>query len=191
MVDKSKDDIEATKSSKAFKYYKTEPEAVIRHDIYLTDEVIESKNYFDILNLLDTATSSDCFFFHLNSFGGYLHTAIQFINSLRNSEAGHIQMIVEAPVYSAASLIALCVEDVVVCDNTFLMFHTYSGLNMGKGHEQEAAIKAEQFHITNTYRDILLGFLTKKEINDIRKGMDIYVHAEEARKRLEKRNKKQ
>lgn len=159
------------------------------YDVYLGESVQRSTEYYELFNKLSNATKNDKFRVHLNNFGGCCHTGVQLMNAFRKTK-GHVQMIIEAPVYSMASILAVCVKDVVVEPHTFLMFHDYSTWELGKGSEIAASVGHYQPYFKRVLKDACEGFLTTEEINNICKGQDLYVSDTEAKKRLKKRSEK-
>ena len=165
------------------------PKGGVTHNIYLGTSVLSSDKYYKLFNTLAAAGPDDDFRVHLNNYGGYVSGGTQLMNSLRSTK-GHVKMIVAGPVYSMASLLAICVEDVEIHDHTFLMFHDYSGGSVGKGAEMIRSVISYKAYFEQVLKDVGKDFLTKKEITDLYHGVDLYVTAEDARKRLVARAKK-
>jgi ATP-dependent protease ClpP protease subunit len=175
---------ETTDNSVAYKLYTQKTEQRIHH-VYLSESITSSDNYTDLLHHLRTASSDDQFRLYLNNFGGYLHTGVQLINAMRDSPAVVIT-VVDAPVYSMASLLALCGDDIIINNNSYLMFHDYSGGTYGKGNELFIKALNDRQYTAQLFSDYAYPFLSEEEINDIFEGKDLYISAEEARKRMKK-----
>ncbi len=155
------------------------------YTVYLTESIDEQKNYRQLFNQLRTATSEDTFVIYLNNFGGYVHTGIDIINSIRMSQAQVITC-VTGPIYSMAPLVALSGDLVRIESDTFMMFHDYSTTETGKGSEVKAAVEHYGPFMKDLFKKITHKFLTKKEIEDILSGKDLYLGREEIVKRLKK-----
>lgn len=158
------------------------------HNVYLGTSVLSSDKYYKLFNILASASSNDEFNIHLNNYGGYVSGGVQLLNALRSTPA-KVKMVVAGPVYSMASLLALCVEDVEVHDHTFFMFHDYSGGEFGKGAEMVRSVLNYKEYFKEVLRDVGRGFLTDQEMEDIYHGIDLYITADDARKRLKARAK--
>jgi ATP-dependent protease ClpP protease subunit len=158
------------------------------YSIYLTQEIAEQRNYRDVFNILRNASELDNFIIYLNNFGGYCHTGIDLINAMQAC-AGTIFTCLSGPVYSMAPLIALHGQKIIVEENTFMMFHDYSGGQSGKGHEQEAGIRNDKPFFDNLFKQATKGFLTDKEAQQVLEGKDLYVNRNEVIKRLRKMGK--
>lgn len=159
-----------------------------RYDIRLIEQIAESKHYSELFNLLRNVKDDDVCTIFLNNYGGDLHTTIDIVNAMRNSRA-FIATRITGPIYSAAPLIALQGQFVIVEANTFMMFHDYSGSTHGKGHEQMSSILNDKPHFDDFFRTQTEGFLTKKEINNVLKGQDLYIGRDDMMRRLKKLGK--
>lgn len=161
------------------------PKLINIYHVYLNEEISEQKHYREIFNCLREADENDCFVFYMNNFGGYVHTAIDLINAMRQCK-GQIVVKLTGPIYSAAPLIALQGHYIVVEDFVFMMFHDYSGRTAGKGHEQESAIRNDKPFFDDMFADCVKGFLTAQEIKNVNKGQDLYLDRASIIKRLKR-----
>ncbi|MEK6878616.1 MAG: ATP-dependent Clp protease proteolytic subunit [Nanoarchaeota archaeon] len=161
------------------------PTIINNYSIYLTDEIVEGKYYRELLNILRQAKENDTLNIYLNNDGGDVHTSIDIINAM-NTTLGNIITHITGPIYSAASLIALHGHKINVHNNTFVMFHDYSGKTVGKGNEQETAIRNDKPWFDKFFTTTVNKFLTKRETKSILKGIDLYLGSEEVKERLKK-----
>ena len=158
------------------------------YTVYLCDEIGDQKDYRELFNLLRNATTLDTFIVHIHNVGGSVSTAVDIINSMKNSNA-NVYTVVGGPIYSAAPIIALQGQKVYLEENCFMMFHDYSGGMYGKGSEQEKSVLAYNKFFKEFFTKMTRKFLTKKEIADILSGKDLYLDREECMKRLRKTKK--
>lgn len=158
------------------------------YSIYLDNEIGEQKNYRDILNQLREMSEDDSVKIFMSNGGGEINTGIDLINAIRKCKA-YIVMYITGPIYSMASLIALSAPRLVIEDYTYFMFHDYSSGNEGKGHELQSSIINDKVFYDNMLAELCKGFLTKKEIKNIHKGMDLYIERVSVIKRLKKLKK--
>jgi ATP-dependent protease ClpP protease subunit len=158
------------------------------YSVQLTEHIGKSEHYRELYNLLRNGKEDDTFLFYLNNYGGFVHTGIDIINSIRNSPS-RIVSIVTGPLYSMAPLIALTTQQLYIEDNTFFMFHDYSGDTAGKGNEQHAAILNDKPFFDELFEQSTKGFLTPKEIKKVTSGGDLYVRKEDVITRLRKLGK--
>lgn len=169
-------------------YISNNPLMVNSYFVHLTTEIGDSKHYRELYNCLRQASPDDFFHLHLANFGGYLHTGIEIINAIRACP-GHVFTYMVGGCYSMAPLIVLSGDRIFVEDDSFLMFHDYSGGSGGKGSEMEKQIKFEKPYFDHTFGKIVNKFLTKKEIKHIIEGQDLYLTDEEVKTRLRKLGK--
>jgi len=169
-------------------YYANRPLGNL-HEFYLTGDIKEAEHYTEWFDHIRRAQQTDIVKVYINSFGGDLFTAIQFMRVMGESQATVICS-VEGACMSAATMIFLCADAFEISEHSMFMFHNYSGGAFGKGgemidqlnHEREWSEKL----LTGVYED----FLTKKEIDSILDNKDIWMDGDEVVNRLEKKAKK-
>lgn len=175
-------------------FCKIQPTNVItmRYDIYLNYVIDKPHYYFEFLELLRSANTEDEIFIHLNNNGGYVDTAMQIINSMKESDA-HIITCLEGACHSAASLIFLCGDTVKVSEFGSMLCHYYSGGAIGKGHEIEAQVIFDKEYYKKFFQKIYDKFLTTEEIKQLLHGEDKWLDSKEILKRIKniKVNEKQ
>lgn len=162
----------------------TTKHAVNIHEFYVSGEIESSEDYIEWFDLIRSAGETDILKFYINSPGGDLFTAIQFLRVLSETEAT-IVVSVEGACMSAATLIFLCADQFEVSPHSMFMFHNYSSGVEGKGGEMYDRIQHEKTWSEKLLRDIYSDFLTEKEIVSILDNKDIWMDGEQVIKRLE------
>lgn len=170
------------------KMYSTRPLASY-HEFYLSGLIEDPEEYIHIFDLIRHAGSEDLIKIYINSPGGDLFTAMQFIRVMSDSEAT-IVVSVEGHCASAATLIALAADLVELSNHCVWMCHNYSSGAGGKGGEMYDRMNFERKWSDSLFRDIYDGFLTEKEINAMLDGRDIWLDVNDVAKRLEQRHNK-
>jgi ATP-dependent Clp protease protease subunit len=170
--------------NKLFEYFEQNLNQKIHH-FYLSGEIGEPNQYIKMVHTILSAPAHDTIYIHLNTPGGYLHTGIQIINAMRNTEAQVICSL-EGEAHSLGSLIFLAADQFVVHDNTTLMIHNFSGAIYGKGKEAEMQMNASLEWFYDIGDKYYIPFLTKKEFEGVVNDTDIWLHPPEIRERLEK-----
>lgn len=153
------------------------------HTLYISGEIESPDEYNDVFELIRNANPTDVIKIHINSPGGDLFTAIQFMRVLKESQATVITS-VEGACMSAATLIFLSAEQFEISDHSVFMFHNYSTIMMGKGGELYDNILHDRKWSENLLRTEYEGFLTEDEIQSILNNKDIWLDADEAMERL-------
>jgi ATP-dependent protease ClpP protease subunit len=120
----------------------------------------------------------------INSYGGDLFTAIQFLRVLTETDATVI-VSVEGACMSAATMIFLAADQFEVSEHSMFMFHNYSGGVVGKGGEMLDQLQHERVWSEKLLRDIYIDFLTEDEIRLMLNNKDLWMDGEEVVKRLE------
>jgi len=155
------------------------------HHYYLSSEIDEPGLYVEMIHKIKSAKSDEVIFLHLNSNGGHLGTGVQLINAIQSSE-GHVIASLESQACSLITLIFLAADEFIVHDNCVIMFHTFSGQIVGKGHEQQSGIEATAKWFDILAKKLCIPFLTIEEFDRIQRGEDLYFHSDEIRQRLKK-----
>lgn len=159
-------------------------------DVYLTGAIKGPHYYLDCMHVIRTANPEDEVNIYINSPGGRLDTAVQFINAMSYSPAS-IHIHIDDECISAATFIAMHGDTYTVNPHARFMFHNYSGGAVGKGGEiYDNAVFMRQW-IETYYTDIYKDFLTDQEIADILAGKDHYMVASEFVERIQRKKDNQ
>jgi ATP-dependent protease ClpP protease subunit len=163
--------------------------AVNLHQFYLSGTIGPSDEYVEWFDVIRNSGDNDIIKIYINSYGGDLFTAIQFLRVLQETSAA-VVVSVEGACMSAATMIFLCADQIEVSEHSAFMFHNYSGGAIGKGGEMLDQLIHERAWSEKMLRDVYEDFLTEKEIMSILDNKDIWMDGEEVVKRLEKKIKK-
>ena len=175
---------ESSSSSQYFQNFNSKT-----YHFYLSGDIKSPDNYIEWFQIISSASEQDHIFLHINSYGGDMSTAIQFLKVMSETKASIITS-VEGMCFSAATLLFLAGTEMHICDHSMFMFHNYSGGTYGKGGEMFEQVihgrKWSEHLFKETYKD----FLTDDEINGIIDNKDIWMTAEEVTNRLSKKYQK-
>lgn len=158
------------------------------HEYYLSGEILEAENYIEWFDSIRRATENDVIKIYINSGGGDLFTAIQFLRVLGETKAT-VAISVEGACMSAATMIFMTADVFEISEHSMFMFHNYSGGAFGKGGEMMDQLKHERDWSKNLLNAVYKDFLTDKEIESILDNKDIWMDGETVVKRLEKKAK--
>jgi ATP-dependent protease ClpP protease subunit len=123
---------------------------------------------------------------HINSYGGDLFTAIQFMRVFSETKANVVAS-VEGTCMSAATLIFLSAKHWEISKHSMFMFHNYASATIGKGGEMYDNIIHERKWSEKLWQDVYGEFLTPAEIKSILDNKDIWMTGEEVSKRLQEK----
>jgi ATP-dependent protease ClpP protease subunit len=169
-------------------YFPSKPLATI-HEFYLTGEIGLAEDYIEWFDAIRHASENDAVKIYINSFGGDLFTAIQFMRVLSDTPATVICS-VEGACMSAATMIFLCADHYEVTPHSVFMFHNYSGGTFGKGGEMIDQLQHERKWSDRMMREIYKNFMSDAEIKSMLDNKDIWMDGEEVVKRLQGRIEK-
>lgn len=155
------------------------------HEIYICTEIMEPTLYVDQFNTIRHAQEEDTIRIILNTRGGVLATALQFIRVMGESKA-HIITSIEGDCMSAGTMIFLAGHEFEIAAHSSIMIHNYNGGMAGKAHEIHSQSDFQKVWANDLLNDIYDQFLTKEEINLVLSGKDLYLTTNEAAVRCEK-----
>lgn len=151
---------------------------------YLSDNIVDSSRYIEMINILKTAEEHDTVYLYINNTGGELSTAIQIITAMNESSATIITSL-EGEACSAATMIFLSGQQFVINANCSFMIHYYSTGLFGKGNDVETNILFNRKYFKELYMNIYRGFLTEDEVISVIDGRDIWLTSSEVEVRVQ------
>jgi ATP-dependent protease ClpP protease subunit len=157
------------------------------HEFYISGSIEEPENYIQMFDIIRHADETDVVKFYINSYGGDLFTAIQFMRVIAESNATVIAS-VEGACMSAATMLFLCADQFEVTPHSIFMFHNYSGGTIGKGGEMIDQLQHERKWSKSLMTEIYANFLTEDEIEHMLDNKDYWMDGKEVVERLNKRN---
>jgi len=164
-------------------------QAVNIHEFYLSGDVEGSEEYIEWFDTIRSASKNDVIKIYINSPGGDLFTAIQFMRVLTETEA-QVVISVEGACMSAATLIFMCGHQYEISPHSVFMFHNYSSGMAGKGGEMFDRMAHERIWSEKLFQDVYADFLNEREIKSILDNKDLWMDSDEVIKRLKKKIKK-
>jgi len=156
--------------------------------VYLTNGIDVPENYNELCFILSQAQKGDVFHIHINNPGGYISSANMLYYAMLKSKAtiiGHLS----GDVASAATVLTMACDDIVVTPYTQFMIHNYSGGVQGKGKEAKDQMDFVNNEINESFRDYYAGFLTEEEIADVIEDHDIWLNSSQVLERWGNRQK--
>lgn len=158
------------------------------HEYYLIGPIEDASKYTEWFHQIRHCPPTDIIKIYINSEGGSLWTAIQFMRVLKECKAPVIAS-VEGACMSAATLIFLMCDSFEISPHSIFMFHNYSGGTIGKGGEMIDQIKHERKWSERLLSEVYSDFLTPTEVKAILDNKDIWMTSEEVVGRLNKKAK--
>lgn len=164
-----------------------EPKVVAQiSEFYISGEIEDPECYIDIFDIIRHAQHNDTVKIYLNSTGGSLFTAIQFLRVLMETSATVIVSI-EGAAMSAATLLFLAADSVEITPHSSIMLHDYSGGMWGKGGDLHRQVQHERLWTEKLFREVYEDFLSIAELDSLMDGKEIWLTSDETIKRLETR----
>lgn len=135
-------------------------------DVYLTDAIAAPANYNQFVHTLDKAHPGDTVNLFVNNGGGSVDAAFMIADAISRSEA-HVVARISGTVASAATMIILACDELVVAPFTQWMSHNYSYGTQGSGSQVKEYVNFTDRELTAAVKTIYAGFLTDPEMKSI------------------------
>lgn len=163
-----------------------QPRVISDITIYIDDDIEEPSKYRDETQILLNASPDDDITMVINSGGGRVDTALQLVEAMNYSPA-NITAVITGNCMSAATLIALTAQQVLVLDSAEFMVHSGSFGSMGISPRIKDHVDFTHNQLNKMIDKFYTGFLTKKEIEEVKSGKEFWFSSEEGRIRFENR----
>jgi len=154
------------------------------YEFYLSGEIEDASEYTEWFDTIRNARVGDVVKIYINSCGGDLYTALQFLRVLGETNA-HVITSVEGACMSAATMIFLHGDEFEVTPHSLFMFHNYSAGVFGKGGEMFDQLQFERTWSENFLREVYRDFLTPDEIKSMLDNKDIWLTSEQVLARID------
>lgn len=154
------------------------------YEFYLSGEIEEASEYTEWFDTIRNARATDTVKIYINSCGGDLYTALQFLRVLSETDA-HVITSVEGACMSAATMIFLHGDEFEVTPHSLFMFHNYSAGVFGKGGEMFDQLQFERAWSENFLREVYHDFLTPEEIKSMLDNKDIWMTSQQVLARID------
>lgn len=145
---------------------------------YITKEILAASEYHDFTELAINLTEDDSIVLLIDSPGGYLSGAQMIITALNSSVAQSTAVIIDEAA-SAATIIALACDELLMREHSSFMIHNVSFGSYGKGHELKSHVNFSLAQSKKLLETTYKYFLTPEEIEEVLRGEDKYFDAEE------------
>lgn len=152
-------------------------------EFYLSGDILEAEEYIAWFDTIRHADENDVIKFYINSGGGNLYTAIQFMRVMADCK-GTIVASAEGACMSAATIIFLCADVHEVSSHSVFMFHNYSGGTFGKGGEMIDQLVHERKWTERLFRSVYKDFLNEEEFKSMLEGKDLWMDGDEVVTRI-------
>ena len=165
---------------------RTIPMQINNHLIFIDDDIGDPALYRDVIHCLATCNDNDGVNFLINSNGGRTDSIWQIIEAVKGCR-GDVAATVIGSAYSAASMLACMVPECYIADSAEIMIHTahYGSIGTVPNVKGQTDFATKQI---NRLLDICYsGFLTPKEMEELKNGREFWFNADESRERMLKR----
>jgi len=165
---------------------KTQKQEMFLHQVFLDEDVGAPAKYRELISLLYGASEMDVFNLIINSSGGAASSCGAIVEAIHGTDAT-VRAVLLGDCHSAASIIALNCDEVIVSDSATMMVHTAQFQTGGNTHMVKGYVDFSHKVINKLLDKTYTNFLTSEELDNVKKGHEIWLDSEEIGERLTKR----
>lgn len=148
------------------------------YNLYLHGEIGEADDFMEHFAVYKSANEGDLVRLYINSPGGSLSTGMEYIRHMRECDA-KIIAVLGVEVASMASAIALEADEIELDEMSTLLIHSFQygthGSEFSVYNQAQFNNRLNQRWIKNHFGE----FLSEEELEDVFKGVDILLDAEQ------------
>ena len=156
------------------------------HIVFLDDDVIQPSNYRDVIQCLATCNEHDTVNMLVNSYGGRTDSIWRIIEAMKGCR-GEVAVTVIGAAYSAASMLVCMAPQCIIADSAEFMLHTAHYGSVGTVPNVKSQTDFATRQLNKLLDTAYTGFLTPREMEELKKGREFWFDADEARKRIQRR----
>ena len=165
------------------------PYGGIKYIVNITDDFDDAKSFDEVVALLANATEDDEITWNIVSRGGYINSLEMLLGWKQMCVAKQIHVLTSEAASCSTAFFLSPADEYLVFDTASFMIHESSYGSGGtasnvRRHTQHVDKKNDKF-VRDTYK----GFLSEDEIEDVLKGVEIYLDSNDIRERLDKRER--
>ena len=158
------------------------------HLIFIDDDIVAPSNYRDVIHCLATCGDNDSVNLIVNSSGGRTDSIWQIIEAMKGCR-GDVSVTVIGAAYSAASMLACMAPECYIADSAEFMLHTAHYGSIGTVPNVKGQTDFATRQINRLLDQAYTGFLTPKELEELKNGKEFWFDSEESQKRMIRRYK--
>lgn len=155
--------------------------------VNITDDFDRPHTFDQVVALLSTATEEDEIVFNINSAGGYVDSLNMLLGWKALCKARQVHVLMGNASSAASAFFLSKADQYIVGEGATMMIHefqsgVYGTQSNNDRRNSHSSAECRKF-VQNTYA----AFLSQEEIEDVLKGVEIYLDSEQISKRLEVR----
>ncbi len=158
------------------------------HLVFIDDDIVAPSNYRDVIHCLATCGDNDSVNLIVNSSGGRTDSIWQIIEAMKGCR-GDVSVTVIGAAYSAASMLACMAPECYIADSAEFMLHTAHYGSIGTVPNVKGQTDFATRQINKLLDQAYKGFLTDKELEELKNGKEFWFDSEESQKRMVRRYK--
>jgi ATP-dependent protease ClpP protease subunit len=155
--------------------------------IDIIGEISDASQFSDAISVLNMVDEDSDVVINLSTNGGSLAAADSLIHALRKTKA-NVHFVASGICHSAGSLLLLEAHSFELSEGFSSLIHCGSLGNIGAFNQYKSQAAFDVMYMERTMRNAYRHFLTEEEIENVLKGQDLWLDAEQWMVRSEARN---
>ncbi len=158
------------------------------HRIFIDDEISDPKHYRKVILSLMNCDENDSVMFLINSIGGDMFTLRSIVETARMVGVKTTGVIM-GKCYSAASMLALSCNNIIVYPSAEMMIHTAQMVSGGSAGNFKRGVNFAVKSVESYLDEVYFGFLTAEELEKVKNDQEIHLDAAQISTRIGKMKK--
>jgi ATP-dependent protease ClpP protease subunit len=157
------------------------------YNIYLYGTIESPQQFVGAVEVLSAATENDVVVINLQTNGGSIDATDTLLQAMHQCD-GRVIVKASGGVHSAGTIILLNADEFVLSENSNFLIHNGGCGSGGKYSDFKAESAYTLKHMEKVLRNTYTGFLTDAEMEDLLKGVDLWLDPAQFLDRYNKRN---
>jgi ATP-dependent protease ClpP protease subunit len=159
-----------------------------RYTVNLDRDITDPDDFREEILVIRNSTENDIVHILISSGGGQVETMKTILSAIAQTKA-HVITEITGDIASAATFIFLAGDEYLVSDDAYMMCHSVSFGSVGKSNDVKRHVDFTHDMGRRLVYKYYEGFFTKEEMEDLLRGEEFWIGAEEIMERLSNRNK--
>lgn len=155
------------------------------HRIFIDDEISDPKYYRKVILTIMNSAENDSIIFLINSIGGDLFSLRSIVETFRMMNVKTTALVM-GKCYSAASMLTLSCDKVIVYPSAEMMIHTAQMASGGSCGNWKRSVNFSAKSVEDYLEEVYFGFLSPEEIEKVKNDQELYFDANQIMTRVTK-----
>lgn len=172
-------------TSEPFCAYEKRSHQVHKVTVFLDGPILSARYYRMVASEAADLSENDELEFSITSGGGSMEGLIALLDVVNTTEA-EVTAVIKGECHSAASMLAVSCPNIIVSPYASMLVHNASlGAGRAKAYDLKQYVDHSTDFCNTLFRDVYEGFLSEDEIEEVIKGKEMWMGADEISERIQ------